>query len=143
MNSLLLALAIAAPAAKVDPKPTPPADHPLIGEWIVDSHVSSGKLVAQIRKPERITITRDRWKIGVEGMTESCLSIDAKKDPPQIDIWVPTQGDDDPSCCSGIYKLDGDTLTVCYRIGRERPAKFESLPKSGNWLMTLKRVKKD
>lgn len=138
MTTLLLTFAIVAPAPKAEPK----ADHPLIGEWLVETHVSSGKLLPRPGgKPERITITRDRWKIGVKGMTESCLSIDPKKDPPQMDIWVPTQGDEDPCHCSGIYKLEGDTLIVCYRNGRDRPTKFESLPKSGNWLMTLKRVK--
>ena len=142
MINLFLAFALAAPGPKVDPKPAS-TEHPLKGEWVVESHVASGKPLAPIGKPERITITHDRWKIGVEGKTESCLTIDASKDPPQIDVWVPTQGDEDEARCRGIYKLEGDTLTVCYRMGKERPTKFESPPKSGVWMMTLKRVKKE
>lgn len=142
MAGLLLLLTLAAPAPKSDAKPATTEDHPLIGEWVVESHVSSGKPIAKVGKPERITITRDRWKIGAEGMTESCLSLEAGKEPPHIDIWVPVQGDEEESRARGIYKLDGDTLIVCYRLGKERPSKFESLPKSGVWMMTLKRVKK-
>jgi hypothetical protein len=42
----------------------------------------------------------------------------------------------------GIYELDGDTLTVCYRIGPgDRPSRFES-PEGGQLLLTkLRRVK--
>ena len=141
MTALLLAFAIAAPAPKVDGKPAPAEINPLIGEWIVDSHVSSGKPIARAAKPERITITEDRWKIGVEGMTESCLTIDAKKG--HIKIWVPAQGDEEFTSALGIFKVEGETLTVCYRFDGKRPEKFESLPKSGNSMMTLKRFKKN
>jgi uncharacterized protein (TIGR03067 family) len=142
MTTVLLALALSAPAPKGDIKPAPASDHPLMGEWIVDSHVASGKPIARAGKPERIKVTRDRWKIGVVGMTESCLSIDATKEPPHIDIWVPVQGDDGPAINRGIYKLEGDTLTICYRFDHDRPTKLESLPRSGNYLIVLKRVQK-
>ena len=137
--TLLLAIALTAPGPKDAPKAT--AENPLLGEWMVESHVSSGKPIAQIGKTERITITKDRWKIAKEGESESNLALDATKDPPHIDVWVPAQGDDDKyTRARGIYKLDGDTLVVCYSFS-DRPTKFESLPKSGVWMMTLKRVK--
>lgn len=135
-----LVLAIAAPAPKESPKPAT-ADNPLLGEWVVESHIASGKPIPIRDKPERVMITRDLWKVGKELKTESNLSLDPTKDPPHIDVWVPTQGEE--ARVRGIYKLDGDTLTVCYSLGTERPTKLESLPKSGNWLITLKRVKKD
>lgn len=141
MTTFLLALAILAPGPKADAKPLPAGTNPLIGEWVVDSHVSSGKPIGRVGKPERITITEDRWKIGLEGMTESCLTVDSKKG--HIDVWVPSQGNEDVPNASGIYKLEGDKLTMCYRIDGKRPENFESGPKSGNWLITLKRVKKD
>lgn len=140
MTTLLLALAIAAPAPKADPKPATD-EHPLIGEWVVESEVVSGKPM-NVSKRARVVLTSDRWKIKIEGDTESCLSINSKKDPPTIDVWVPSQGDEEASTCRGIYKLDGDTLTISYSL-RDRPTKFESPPKSGIYLMTLKRVKKD
>jgi uncharacterized protein (TIGR03067 family) len=137
---LLLALALGAPAPKTDAKP--PADqHPLIGEWVVESEVSSGKPM-NVSKRARVILTSDRWKIKIEGETESCLSVNPKKDPPTIDVWNPTQGDEEASTCKGIYKLEGDTLTFCYSY-KDRPTKFESPPKSGIWLMKLKRVKSE
>ena len=141
MTTLLLTLALAAPAPKEPEKPAPPGDHPLLGDWVVESHVSSGKPIRPVRKPERITVTRDRWIIKTEAITESCLTVDAVKS--HVDIWVPTQGDEDPNRCTGIYKIEGGTLTICYRLDGVRPAKFTSLPKSGDYLITLKRRQKE
>jgi uncharacterized protein (TIGR03067 family) len=135
-----LALTVAAPGPKEAPKP-PAADNPLLGEWVVESHIASGKPIPIRDKPERVMITKDLWKVGKELKTESNLWLDPTKDPPQIDVWVPDQGDETRN--RGIYKLIGDTLTICYSTGPERPTKFESLPKSRNWLITLRRVKKD
>jgi uncharacterized protein (TIGR03067 family) len=44
----------------------------------------------------------------------------------------------------GIYKLDGDTLTMAIHIGesRKRPEKFESEKDSGVTVFTMKREKK-
>lgn len=142
MTTLLLALALGAPAPKSEPKPATD-EHPLIGAWVVDSEVSSGKPIAKVGKPIRVTVTSDRWKVGIEGETESFLSVNPKKDPPIIDVWLPTQGDEEALNAKGIYKLEGDTLTVYYRLMGERPTKFESLPKSRVYMMTLKRVKKE
>jgi len=135
---LILALALAAPASKDGAKPVPAAEHPLVGEWVVDSHVASGKPLPRFGMVERVTITRDRWKVKKESEFESYLSLDGAKDPPQIDVWLPDQ--DGEVRCRGIYRLEGDTLTVCYTLGPDRPTKFESLPKSGVYLLTLKRV---
>jgi uncharacterized protein (TIGR03067 family) len=134
---LVLALTLAAPAAKDAARPAP-ADHPLAGEWVVDRHVASGKPLPRVGKVERVTITRDRWTVTKDSETESFFSIDTAEDPPQLDVWVPAQ--DGEVRCRGIYRLEGDTLTVCYTLGADRPTKFESLPKSGHYLLTLKRV---
>jgi hypothetical protein len=41
----------------------------------------------------------------------------------------------------GIYKLDGDRLTIACRKDGPRPEKFESLPSSGVTLLELERTK--
>jgi len=135
---LVLALALATAASKDGTKPAPTVQPPLAGEWVVNSHVASGKPFPRIGKTERVTIARDRWKVTKESETESYLSLDPAKDPPQIDVWLPDQ--DGEVRCRGIYRLEGDTLTVCYTLGPDRPTKYESLPKSGLYLLTLKRV---
>ena len=135
---LVLALALAAPASKEAGKPAPAADYAIVGEWVVDSHVASGKPLLHFGKVERVTITRDRWKVTKESEFESYVSLDGAKDAPQIDVWLPDQ--EGEVRCRGIYQLDGDTLTVCYTLGPDRPTKFESLPKSDVYLLTLKCV---
>jgi len=135
-----LALIVAAPAPKDPPKAPAEAEHPLVGEWILDSHISSGKRLPD--PGDTFILTKDRWVIVNKGArTESLLAVDTKKDPRHIDVWVPTQGEENRA--RGIFKLEGDTLTVCYTLGPDRPIRFESPPKSGLALITLKRVKKD
>jgi uncharacterized protein (TIGR03067 family) len=105
---------------------------------VVEAHVAAGKSLPRFGKVERVAITRDRWNVTKELEAESCLSLDPAKDPPHIDVWVPDQ--DGEVRCRGIYRLESDTLTVCYTIGPDRLSKFESLPKFGVYLLTLKRV---
>ncbi len=138
MSTLLLALAIAAPASKGDGGLV--AVQSIEGEWIVEQEVSSGKPILNLSKPTRVTIRRDRWKSRIEGELEWGLTVDRKKDPPHIDLWDP---DKKNAGTKGIFKLEGNTLIIYYRFGDIRPAKFESLPKSGVRMMTLKRVKKN
>jgi len=135
-----LALAAAAPAPKDAPKARA-VESSLLGQWVVESHVASGKLLRPIGKPERITITKDRWIVVTNGESDANLTLGPTNDPAHIDVWVPVQGNEMDANARGIYKLEGDTLTVSYRLGGERATKFESLPKSGVYLMTLKRIK--
>lgn len=43
----------------------------------------------------------------------------------------------------GIYRLDGDTLTICFNVNpdrEERPTRFETGPESGLFLHVYKRA---
>ncbi len=61
-----------------------------------------------------------------------------KKDPSKTPMQFEMTGLG-PRPSKGIYRLDKDTLTLCFSEGDERPTRFESKPGSRNVLMVLKR----
>jgi uncharacterized protein (TIGR03067 family) len=92
----------------------------------------------------RLTLTADRYKTerGEQVLFDSTYRLDAKQDPPHIDM-IGTEGDLKGKAALGIWKLDGEQLTMCYVMpGSPRPTKFESQPQSGAFLVVWKRAQK-
>jgi uncharacterized protein (TIGR03067 family) len=142
MSTLLLGLAltVAAPGAKDPPKNDPSG---LVGEWALESGFSGGMAEDH---PPGVT-----WRFTADGKSVITVpdgraggggtyTTDRKKDPPQVDINDGTKGNG----LRGIYKVEGDTLTLCIvreRAG-DRPTRFESPAGAKAELLVLKRVKK-
>jgi uncharacterized protein (TIGR03067 family) len=135
-----LALVTAAPAPKpVPPAPAPPA---LAGEWAFKSMVEDGR--AEECSGDVLAFAADgtfvaRDDTGPQGA--GTYTADATADPPEVDLDEAGTG----VTVRGIWKVDGDTLTLCVRTDpkRGRPTAFAAPPGSDCVLVTLKRAKKE
>lgn len=129
-----LAVVVGAPGPKDPPS--------LVGEWAVESAVIGGK---RDDPPAGTawTFTADGKSVfAVPGGSDSAsgtYTTDPKKDPAWVDISAGPKG----TPMKGVYKRDGDTLTLCLGLdGDARPAGFESKAGAKVLLLTLTRVKK-
>ena len=137
----LVFVGLTVPAA-VQPKDAPAAAQ-LEGDWVLEKYVDGG-VEQERRKGARFLIADGKIAITTpSGGKEPTVgyTVDAKANPPRIDLTSPDKKEAGP--IPGIYRLDGDTLKICFPKGRtkERPAKFESPADSRIVLMTLKRPK--
>src|SRR3954470_19278527 len=101
---LTMVFALGAPGLK-DKSPGNPID----GSWTVQSCLVGGQADAGLaRAPiDRIEIGDGRWRVirGSDRPAGSEIVLDPKKRPAEIDFV---------DSAPGIYKVDGETLTVCY-----------------------------
>ena len=134
----------------------PPDDEKAIeGNWVVISQTESGKSVSGAESPRRCEF-QDHWFRVVELFPNEKIvkvqhlgglyTMDASKQPKTITIYKhKLQSDEHANYRDqellGIYKFDGDRLTIAYRQGEPRPEKFESPPGSGVTLLVLERPK--
>jgi len=138
-----LAVAVAAPA----PKEAPKKEATIVGEWVGEKAVSGGKEMPVPPGGVSFGFNADGTLTIAEGgrgnAKTGSYKIDPKKNPPEIDLIPPADKKDETIL--GIYKLDGDTLTLCFQKGGPggRPTKFESPEGERTVVITMKRVKKD
>ncbi len=119
--------------------------HELTGDWQALAYALDGKK-AKAEDLQDIKLSFD-----VEGKAEarragqvfvaSTTKIDPMQNPPTIDITY-TEGDIKGKIALGIYKIEGDVLTICRAApDKTRPSQFASNPGSGHTLMAYKRDK--
>jgi uncharacterized protein (TIGR03067 family) len=135
MYALVLCFTLTAPAPKQEaPK--------LLGTWNVEKVIAMGKEQAQ---PPGLRLTfKDHGRClsqedENERVTESKYKIDMSQNPPHIEMHPAYEGA--KHAALGIFKIEGDTLTICVSMKGARATKFESTELGLNVLMTYKRAK--
>jgi uncharacterized protein (TIGR03067 family) len=133
-----LALAVGAPAAKEDPKKNSSS---LVGVWVAEKGAVGGDDRAIQAGSVTIEFTAD-GKVGIrEGGRQPDpvdYHADPKKNPAEIDINGPPEMKD--LNMRGIYRVEGDTLTLCLSRGEKRPTEFASAKGSDVLLLALRRA---
>jgi uncharacterized protein (TIGR03067 family) len=135
-----VALALTAPGDKDAAKKEAPS---IVGEWDGEKAVRGGQEKPVPDGGVKVTFTAEGKLIikeGTKDANESTYKVDAKKTPAEIELTPPKED----GTRLGIYKIDGDTLTICLadKDSTDRPTKFESPDGTNIMLITLKRVKK-
>lgn len=126
--------------------PVPAADKEkdedrLQGSWSVVATTFDGRALPEERIKGRKVTFKGKEFTATGGDKDRTVSftLDPAKDPRQIDLKRAGQYE----AAHGIYKLDGDELTICYgEPGKERPTKFASEAGGRVFLIVFKRDKK-
>lgn len=114
----------------------------LQGVWRLASIEVDGEVMpAGVPAEPTIAISRDRFTSSGMGATyEGTIEVDQTRTPRQVDL-VFTAGHAAGTRNPGIYRLNGDTWTVCLATrGDKRPRTFATKPDSGLALETFQRA---
>ncbi len=111
----------------------------LQGEWTLTALEADGEKLELPDDGREVRFQGDR--IVVDGEERYRYHLDAAAHPRLIDV-VPLAGDQKGQVLEGIFRLQGETLTICLHGGdgqRMRPVEFVTRPGSQCMLVTLQR----
>lgn len=114
------------------------------GDWKIASAKRDGKDAPPEIKEGKMNVSKNTFTMiftrnGAERKDPIDVKLNEKKSPKQLDFVTKdgTVGN------HGIYKLEGNKLTICFARARDpRPTKFESTEGSKAFLMVLEKAKK-
>jgi RNA polymerase sigma factor (sigma-70 family) len=118
----------------------PKDEENILGTWVLVSSEEGGQRAPEeLIKEARVTFAADGKMTVKQGEKEQefTYQLDPAKKPKEFNGT-----NDKGRTVLGIYKLDGDTLTVCFDRGGDRPTEFASPAGTTVVLEVLKREKK-
>jgi uncharacterized protein (TIGR03067 family) len=104
--------------------------------------IESMKAASPVRAA-RLVVQGQRYTFHLgEKPLEMVYQLDPDKSPKEIDLTV-GRGPNEGKVFRGIYRLEGDTFTICRHVepGKDRPTAFGTRPGSGLMLVTWKRAR--
>jgi uncharacterized protein (TIGR03067 family) len=116
----------------------------LVGKWKVEKAELGGKDAMAFAKDVKLELLAGgKYKLDLLGQKdEGTFSVDPSKKPAEMDIKG-TDGPNKGKTIKTIYKIDGDTVTICYALGGgDRPTKFETKEGTMQFLVVYKHEKK-
>jgi len=119
--------------------------NPTAGKWVIESVTRDGKADDDLKGAVRVHAGDKYTVTPAAGAKTPAVSgtfaADAGKTPATIDM-KPASGRYKDKTLLGIYKLDGDALTVAFaEPGKDRPTGFDSKPGGGVVVAVHKRAK--
>jgi uncharacterized protein (TIGR03067 family) len=97
----------------------------------VTQEYPAGKVPEKLLKGFRLVLEGDSWTVyqGEDLFHKRAWSVDPSKSPKRLDVHF--QRDGKKVTAKGIYKLEGDTLTIVQPVGNaidamERPTEFKA-----------------
>ncbi|QJW94308.1 TIGR03067 domain-containing protein [Frigoriglobus tundricola] len=139
----MCALAIEAASGRDDKKGLPEGAYTIIAIEIGGKPIPKDLLDKATDAERALKITSDTIIATKGGKDDpATYTINSAQMPPQINMTAKRPGSSKDDKMYGIYKLDGDTLTICLVTSddaKDRPAEFKTAPNSQAVMMTLKR----
>jgi uncharacterized protein (TIGR03067 family) len=119
----------------------------LQGVWEPVAVTAEGKKIPEAdvaKSGMRFTLAGETYKVTVQGklVEGGTFKVDPGKSPRTLDLTI-TEGDDKGKMQLGIYKLDGEALTVALPPtgSKARPTAFESTAKNQVELTVFRRAR--
>jgi uncharacterized protein (TIGR03067 family) len=131
------------------PLPKPPSGKrdlkKMQGVWAVTTYTVGGKPFGGPDEGLRVEITGDRMRYtrGGKFLTEWTILLDPTRTPKVFDLRGVAGGRTPGMLLRGVYRLDGDTLTICSGLDEktDRPADLAGTA-PGHRLEVLRRLKR-
>jgi uncharacterized protein (TIGR03067 family) len=128
-------------ANRADDKPAA-SEKTLEGKWQLTEGIAGGRpLPPAAAKGITLTLSPGKYVVMAENKDEGTVKYIPDASPKAMEI-TGTDGPNKGKTFAAIYKLDGDTLTICYDLsGKARPTEFKSKPGTALFLATYKKTK--